>query len=993
MVWALVVCGWTATLNPVAAEVPRPAVPPVLQDAASHPFGIQQRIPWTTSRIVGSPEPPPPYKAVRAFPGLTFDHPLLMTKVPGTNRLLVAQEGGKIFTFVNDQACAKPDLFIDMDAEYAPLCKVKDNKAIEWVYGLAFHPQFTKNRFVYICFVFEIPYSRFNPVPGTRVSRFRVTETDPPRVDPTTELPIIEWKKDGHNGGGLVFGPDGYLYIGTGDGGGATPPDYLNTGQSIDDLLSSILRIDVDKPEGKRNYAIPRDNPFVNVKNARGEIWAYGLRNPWRFSFDRKNGHLWAGDVGWEAWEMVYKIERGGNYGWSVMEGPQPARIDAPRGPTPILPPTVQHSHSEAASVTGGFVYYGKHLPGLDGAYVYGDYETGKMWALRYANSRVTELKEIADTKIRITSFGEEIKEEIYFLGYEGGIHKLVPAAGEDRSREFPRKLSETGLFASVPRQLPAPGVVPFSINAEMWSDGATAQRWVALPGKEAARFDGQPPPFPTGGVLAKTLSLDLIGGRRPVETQVLQFDGQVWHGYSYAWNEKGTDATLVDAQGAARPFQIVDASAPGRARTQTWRFGSRAECVRCHNNWAQYRLAFTLPQLNRDHDYGGVVDNQLRTLAHIGLVQLPEALAKQALAKDAFASLSRFADPHDRTASIESRARAYLHVNCAHCHRYGGGGTASFQLQHELPTASLGIVDRPPAQGTFGLTDGKIVAAGFPQRSVLLYRMAKLGGGRMPHIASEVVDPKGVRLIQQWIAQSSKSPPEQTNFVQQLCDPALPAEKRSALLQTFLSHPSGSLLLMCALDDNMPAEISKEAIAQGTAHEDSRIRDLFERYLTEEQRPRRLGSQIHPQALLAVPGNADRGRELFANLASLSCRNCHRIGSGGGEAGPALDQIGKKFNRAQILESILEPSKLIEERYITYLVVTKDGVPYTGVLVDRTADGIVLRDGENKSIRLAHTEIEELTRQRQSLMPEGLLSNLTAQQAADLLSYLEACK
>ena len=975
---------------------------------AKRPYGISVRTPWTTSKIIGSPEPPPPYKAERAFPQLTFDHPLLMTQVPGTNRLLVAQEGGKIFTFPNDQACAKADLFIDMDAEYAPLCKVKGNKAIEWVYGLAFHPKFEENRYVYICFVFEIPYSRFNPVPGTRVSRFRVTDTDPPRVDPASELPIIEWKKDGHNGGSLVFGPDGYLYVGTGDGGGATPPDYLNTGQSIDDLLSSILRIDVNKTEGKRNYAIPADNPFVNVKGARGEIWAYGLRNPWRMSFDRANGNFWVGDVGWEAWEMVYKIERGGNYGWSVMEGPQPARIDAKRGPTPILPPTAQHSHSEAASVTGGFVYYGKRLPGLNGMYVYGDYETGKMWALRYQDNKVTELKEIADTKVHITSFGEDIDEQIYFVGYEGTIHRLVKSEGADRSRDFPRKLSQTGLFASVPDQKPAPGVVPFSINAQMWSDGASAERWVALPGKEAARLDGQSPPFPTGGVLAKTLSLPTVDGRRPVETQVLHFDGQVWRGYSYAWNDEATDATLVGSQGTTRTLKIADSANPGGVRTQTWHFGSRAECVRCHNNWAQYRLAFTLSQLNRNRQYeSGVVDNQLRTLAHIGLVQLPphtvtaikkaeeSAPAPRSSAVDlVFSTLPRFADPHDGNANIEARARAYLHVNCAHCHRYGGGGTASFQLQHELPASGTGIIDRLPAQGSFGLDDAKIVASGYPQKSVLLYRMSKLGGGRMPHIASDVVDVDGVRLVRNWIGKLPKPLSVEADALKKLAVPGWPSDQRAALLTTLLSNPTGAMSLLESLDGGaLPQPVVQEAIAKGCGHEDSRIRDLFERFLTEEARPRRLGTQINPQALLAVKGDAARGRELFNGLASLSCRNCHQVGKAGGHAGPALDQIGKKYSRAQILESILEPSKTIDEKYITHLVVTTDGVPYTGVLTERNAEGIVLRDAADKSIKLRHAEIEELTRQRQSLMPDGLLGELTAQQAADLLSYLESCK
>ena len=160
----------------------------------------------------------------------------------------------------------------------------------------------------------------------------------------------------GHNGAHLQFGPDGCLYISTGDGGQSFPPDGRNTGQDISDLLAAILRIDVDHPDPGKLYSIPADNPFVSTAGARGEIWAYGLRNPWKICFDPADGSLWVGDVGWEMWEMIYRIERGGNYGWSIVEG-QPSRCtpSGKRGPTPILPPTVEHDHTEARSITGGY--------------------------------------------------------------------------------------------------------------------------------------------------------------------------------------------------------------------------------------------------------------------------------------------------------------------------------------------------------------------------------------------------------------------------------------------------------------------------------------------------------------------------------------------------------------------------------------------------------------------------------------------------------------
>ena len=155
-------------------------------------------------------------------------------------------------------------------------------------------------------------------------------------------------------------------------------------------MLSSILRIDVNRSESGKSYRIPPDNPFVNTPGVRPEIWAFGFRNPWKMSFDRKSGDLWVGDVGWELWEMIYKVKRGGNYGWSVMEGPQPVNVEARRGPTSILPPLKAHPHSEAASITGGYVYHGRRLPGLTGAYLYGDWLTGIIWGLRVQGETIT---------------------------------------------------------------------------------------------------------------------------------------------------------------------------------------------------------------------------------------------------------------------------------------------------------------------------------------------------------------------------------------------------------------------------------------------------------------------------------------------------------------------------------------------------------------------------------------------------------------------------
>ncbi len=389
---------------------------------------------------------------------------------------------------------------------------------------------------------------------------------------------LITWLAGGHNGGDLHFGNDGFLYISTGDGASPNPPDALNTGQDISDLLSSVLRIDVDHHDPGKPYAVPADNPFVKMPGTRPEVWAYGFRNPWRMSFDRPTGDLWVGDVGWELWEMIYRVQRGGNYGWSVMEGPQAVRPESKRGPTPILPPNLSFSHTEAASITGGYVYRGSKLKDLQGVYICGDWVTRKLWGTRFNGDKIVSHKELAQGNQRVVAFGVDQHNELYFLNHDvaGTIHELVPnEAAKDFRPTFPRRLSETGLFASVKNHLPAPGVIPFSINAEMWTDHAMAERLVALPGTATATLYDSSVPIrdggfysgqvflPKDGVLAKTLSLEMEAGnpltRRRLETQILHFDASGWHAYTFAWNDQQTDATLVPAAGAERTLTVKD--------------------------------------------------------------------------------------------------------------------------------------------------------------------------------------------------------------------------------------------------------------------------------------------------------------------------------------------------------------------------------------------------------------------------------------------------
>ncbi|HEV3340488.1 MAG TPA: PQQ-dependent sugar dehydrogenase [Pirellulales bacterium] len=995
---------------------------------ANRGLELGARIPWTTSNFRGSPDPPPPYRAERVWPNIHFKNPTVLTSAPGTDRLFVAEQAGKIFSVAQDPAAAAADPFLDCTELVSGLSNQrKEDLAFEAVYGLTFDPRFTENRYCYVCYVVRYrDGSRGQHPEGTRVSRFTVSRGDPPVCDPASEKLILSWLQGGHNGGCLKFGPEGYLYISTGDGGPAFPPDPLKAGQDVSNLLSAVLRIDVDREEDGRAYSIPADNPFASLAGARGEVWAYGLRNPWKMSFDRKTGDLWLGDVGWELWEMVYRVHKGDNFGWSLYEGRQPVHTERTRGPTPIVPPTVEIPHTEGASVTGGYVYRGQKIPELVGTYIFGDWETRRIWGVNAEGNDPGAKHEIMDPSVRVVDFGEDNEGEIYLLDYDAGtIHAIVKNPPPAEQHAFPRKLSETGIFEfeSVAALRPAAGVVAYSINAEQWSDGAAAERLVGVPGRGSIRLFSEPQTipgsmftrssqFPTDSVLVKTLSLERKIGdpssRRPVETQVLHFDGRDWRGYTYEWNAEGTDATLVEATGKTRSLSVSDPVAPGGQRQQTWRYASRMECLRCHNPWSDNALGFNVRQLNRDLGSQGVADNQLRALAQIGLLE--ELAASQSNGNATAppqpskspAELPRFVDPYDSAAEINQRARTYLHVNCAHCHRDGGGGSAYVHLLYDLPLEATRALAVRPSQGTFGIHDAKIIAPGDPYRSALYFRMAKLGPGHMPFIGTSIVDPRGLELIHDWIRQLPARPADQS-LVERLvgldasADQPPDERQRASVKQVIddlLSESSRAAMLFRLVQHRRLRDETRQAVVEAAMrHHEPAIRDLFESFVPEEKRPKRLGEALRASELLKLAGDLERGRQLFHKTTGIQCRNCHRIAGDGTDLGPDLSQIARKQDRSKLLESILDPSKNVEPQYVTWLVETTSGRVYMGLLVHKDGNEMVIKDSENKQHRIATGDVEAAVPQQKSLMPDLLLKDFTAQQVADLLEYLASLK
>ena len=924
---------------------------------------VDSRPEWSTSKVTGSPEPPPPYQVAHVFSKLKFDHPLLMARIPGTDRLFVGEEAGAIFSFDNkSDATAAP--FFDLRKQLTTIKQTPDATDVGKLYGLAFHPKFAENRYCYICYTLRGADRKQRNLPeGTRVSRFTVAKTDPPTVDPSSEQIVITFLEGGHNGGDIHFGPDGMLYITTGDAANPNPPDIHNTGQDISDLLASILRIDVDHPDKGMNYGIPRENPFVGMKNARGEVWSYGFRNPWRMSFDRKTGELFVGDVGWELWEMIYRIEKGANYGWSAMEGPQPVKPDK-RGPTPIRPPLIELSHAIACSVTGGFVYRGSKFPELAGQYIFGDWETRRLWAAKFEGDRVIAMPELTKPVCRVVAFGEDAAGEIYFLDYDSGtVHTLERSPTGGVNNAFPKTLSATGLFASVKEQRPQPGVLPYEVNAAMWQDGASASRYVALPGNSAATMfpKGKPIPgnvdwrkfrihFPEDAVLARTLTLH----EKPVETQLLHFDGVDWNPYSFAWRDDGSDADLVPAEGTEKEFTI-------NKQKETWQYHSRSQCMSCHNHSVEYILGFSPEQMNRK--------DQLIRFTQNRLIQRrdDDNNLQPAFDADSLKDKPKLAEPFNDKEPLEARARAYLHVNCGHCHSDGGGGSVELRLHIGKSLADMKARDVRPQRGDFGLPDARLIKPGDPYASTLYYRMAKFGKDRMPHLGAELPDEAGLALIEKWILDGAKKPDVAGNGFGDV----------ASAMQTARVLAHGD------------ADKRRELLAIAAKLPPGPTRDLVEGYLPRDPNAEpKLGSNPRPRAILLKEGNAARGEKLFWSKA-LNCGSCHKIGEQGIAVGPELTLIGKQRSREELLESMLLPSRKIDPKFSSFTVRTADGKTLTGLVVKRDSRALVLRDAQNKETIIASEDVEELRPSPISLMPDGQLGGLTAQEAADILDYL----
>ncbi|MGZ3440992.1 MAG: PQQ-dependent sugar dehydrogenase [Polyangia bacterium] len=680
-----------------------------------------------------APARPPSNVALQltdAFPGKTFTVPLGITQAPmDPAHFYIWQQNGRVRRI--DATGTAPI------TEIADLSVTPEGNLVTGgeagLLGVAFSPGWQTNHTAYLS---------FTPASATAGAGFKsfiarvVTAADGVTFDMANEQPVLSLDQPfpNHNGGNILFGPDGYLYFGLGDGGsGGDPGDRA---QDLTVWFGKMLRIDVD---GQTTYAIPPTNPFVMSATARHEIYAYGLRNPWRWSFDRGTGDLWVGDVGQNVWEEVDVIQRGGNYGWRRCEGnhkydtANPDNPDAGPCTEPgAIPAIVDYSHLDPMGgnvITGGYVYRGTAMPSLVGSYLYVDEGSGRLWRVGYdaTGKAINDL--LLETGKNITSFGEGIDGELYACSAgDGIIYKLAPA-GPPTTTNFPATLSATGCFSPDVAAQPSATLFAYDVNTPLWSDGADKRRWMQLPagGLIHVNDDGDWD-LPIGTVLIKEFS---VGGKR-VETRLLvHHDDGDWAGYSYEWSDDQTDATLLPSS-----------KTKDLGNGQSWYFPSRSDCLRCHTQAAGRTLGLETAQMNRVTLGGG--GNQLDALTALGVFDAPLPAPASALA----------ALPHidDMNVPVDQRARAYLHSNCSFCHRMNGTAQVPPDWRFPLTLAQTGACNAMPLDGDLGHTGAKVITPGMPDASVVSLRMKSTDAYRMPPLATHVVDPAGTALIDAWI-------------------------------------------------------------------------------------------------------------------------------------------------------------------------------------------------------------------------------------------------
>lgn len=685
-------------------------------DNGSSAFGLDSRPAPTAVQVPTSPAGGSlSLRAVDAFPGLRIENATMLTHAgDGSNRLFAAQRPGTISVIFDRSTTPRVATFLNIASQV-------DTRTEGGLLGLAFDPQFASNGHFYVLYATATGGNL-----RARLSRFSVSTAGANSADPSSERVLLEVPQGGfHYGGWIGFGPDGMLYISRGDNGDR---DEV---QNPAGLYGKVLRVRVNNAVNPPRLEVPADNPTFGT-TPRSFVWAMGLRNPWRCSFDRANGNLWCGDVGEGAIEEINLIRRAGNYGWPIYEGDRLSPF-APANPPPysgFTPATYQYGRDDGNSVIGGYVYRGPTLTGMTGRYLYVDFNRPELFAIQTDSSGNFIARTVAADNLstNVQTLGEDQAGEVYAAAFAGTIFRFE-ASGSTGGPTMPATLSGTGLFSATPTLTAAPGVIDYSVNAPFWSDGATKRRWFRLPDAQTIEFSANGNwSFPVGSITVKHFDL----GTTKVETRVMVKSSDGWRGYTYRWRSDGQDADLVAEGGAS-----------GSYNGQTWNFPSRGQCLQCHTEATGRALGLNTRQLNGSHTYAatGRTDNQLRTLNHIGMFGNNIGAATQ---------YSAMPSPADASASLEARAKAYLDSNCSNCHLPNGGTPVSdMDLRWDTSVAGMNIVGTPAALNA-GATR---IVAGNSGGSDLWQRVQSSNPARrMPPLGVQTPDSAGLQVLADWI-------------------------------------------------------------------------------------------------------------------------------------------------------------------------------------------------------------------------------------------------
>ncbi len=688
----------------------------------------------------------------RAFPNLSnFSAPVLLTAPPapsssmGIDHVYVVQQRGLILHFENRSDVEDDDVTTLIDL--SGIINTPNNGGTEeGLLGLAFDPDFWTNGYFYVNYT-----NRTNcTISGdcTRVVRYETDAQNPPSLvgngNPTLLLEFSQ-NANNHNGGMLAFGPDGMLYVSIGDGGGGNDPD--DRAQDLTDIRGSIARIDPHAPAPH----IPPDNPFVGVPDAAEEIYHYGLRNPWRMSFDRLTGDLWIGDVGQRSWEEVDFVPAGGpagqNFGWRDCEGNHDSpgvsgqcNLNDPDLTFPVL----EYDRNVGVAITGGYVYRGSRAPSLYGFYVYADYGSSRMFAWDQEG-----LPDPLGTPVPSpSSFGEDESGELYVVSLGGGIYwfeEQAPVGGGPP----PTRLSETGLFQDVETLTPAPGLVEYEVNTPLWSDRASKKRWLALPAGQTIGFAATGAwTYPDGTAFVKHFELEVAPGIfRRLETRVFLKQTEDWVGYTYRWNEDESDADLL----TAALDEVFDVALPGLDPTQNWHYPGPGECLACHSIAGGRVLGGRTRQLNRLFDYpGDGAFEQLVAWSCGGLLDTPIG---DASAYGAFRAVD------DEQGPVHDRVLSYLQTNCAFCHQPGGPAPGDLDLRYDTPVTSMNLLGVAPDFGDLGVPGALRIDPGDHPRSVMWLRSAETDEALRMAQGTRLRDEDFLPVLAAWIDQELIDP------------------------------------------------------------------------------------------------------------------------------------------------------------------------------------------------------------------------------------------